>query len=97
MFRFRSIFRTAGGHDLMPTSKDPKRRQAQLGNLRADAATTHGAYSEAKVGPLRARFAGELAEQFGSVASAEEIEIAADRRARIQVINDCQPYAVGRH
>jgi hypothetical protein len=37
---------------------------------------------------LRARFAGELAEQFGSVASPEEIEIAADRRARIEVIND---------
>ena len=72
----------------MPTSKDPKRRQAQLRNLRADAATTHGAYSEANVGPLRARFAGELAAQFGSVASPEEIEIAADRRARIEVIND---------
>ena len=72
----------------MPTSKDPKRRQAQLGNLRADAATTHGAYSEAKVGPLRARFAGELAAQFGYLASREEIEIAADRRARIEVIND---------
>jgi hypothetical protein len=35
----------------------------------------------AKVGPLRARFAGELAEQFGSVASREEIAIAADRPA----------------
>jgi hypothetical protein len=49
----------------MPTSKDPKRRQAQLRNLRADAATTHGACSEAKVGPVRARCAGELAEKFG--------------------------------
>ena len=37
---------------------------------------------------MRARFAGELAEQFGSAASPEEIEIAADRRARIEVIDD---------
>ena len=83
MFRFRTSVHLphGAGHALMPTSKDPKRRQAQLGNLRADAASTHGAYSEAKLGPLRARFAGELAEQFGSVASPEEIEIAADRRA----------------
>jgi hypothetical protein len=35
---------------------------------------------------LRARFAGELAEQLGYLASPEEIAIAADRR--IEVIND---------
>jgi hypothetical protein len=48
----------------------------------------HGAYREAKLAPLRERLVGELAEQFGHVASRHEIELAADRRARIAVINE---------
>jgi hypothetical protein len=72
----------------MPTSKNAKARQRQLANLRPDAARKHGAYSEAKLAPLRERFVGELAEQFGHVASGHEIELAGDRRARIAVINE---------
>jgi hypothetical protein len=72
----------------MSISKDPKKRERQLGNLRPDAATKHGLYSEARLEPLRERFRAELAEQFGAFAAADELALAADRRAKIEVINE---------
>jgi hypothetical protein len=72
----------------MPPSRDPEKRAAQLRNLRPDAALKHGAYAEAKLEPLRERFAAELAEQFGAVASEDELRLAADRRAKVEVINE---------
>lgn len=71
----------------MPPSTNPKKRRAQLANLRPDAATKHGVYSEAKLAPLRERFVAELGEQFDGVATVDEIELAAERRAKLEVLN----------
>jgi hypothetical protein len=72
----------------MPPSKNPVARKRQLANLKPDAATKHGAYAEEKVAPLREQFAAELATQYGKIATPDELELAADRRARVKVISD---------
>jgi hypothetical protein len=72
----------------MPLSRDPDRRRRQLDNLNRGAATKHGAHSEAKLAPLRDRFLTELREQFGDVAGDDELTLAAERRAKLEVLND---------
>jgi len=72
----------------MPLSKDPKKRQAQLSNLRPDAAVKAGAFSESTLTPLREPFLVEFTRQFGHVAGVDELRLAADRRARIEAITE---------
>jgi hypothetical protein len=72
----------------MPISHDPEKRAAQLANLRPDAAIRHGVYSEAKLAPLRERFAAELSDQFGRLATPDELALAAARRAKREVLNE---------
>jgi hypothetical protein len=45
-------------------SEDPEKRKRQLGNLRPAGAVKHGATSEGKLKPLRAKHRGELLHRF---------------------------------
>jgi hypothetical protein len=67
----------------VPLSKDPESRSKQLANLRQNAATKHGAFSEVAIRPARERYAVELAEAFPS-ASAAEVAIQAQRLAQLE-------------
>ena len=51
----------------LPLSKDPDRRKKQLANLRPAGAAKHGATSERRLEPLRAKHRGELLEHFPQI------------------------------
>jgi hypothetical protein len=57
----------------IPISQDREKRTAQQANLRPDAATRDGGCSEAKLAPVRERFAAELSEQFGWLTLSDEL------------------------
>lgn len=69
----------------MPLSPDPEARKAQLANLRADAATVHGARSEAKLKPSRERYLTELRDQFPA-AGEDELIMQASRLAQMDLL-----------
>jgi hypothetical protein len=67
----------------MPASRDPVKHEAQLANLRQNAAVTHGAYSDAAIRPARERHLAELVEAFPNATHAERT-IQAQRLAQLE-------------
>ena len=71
----------------MPLSKDPVRRAKQLENLRPAGAVKHGATSERKLTPLRAKHRAELLQRFPQL-DAQRLSLLADLLARIELAGE---------
>ena len=74
----------------MPHSTDPQKAAIQVANLkqnRPENSSTHGAYSESMIRPLRERFLVELAEEFPS-ATERELRLLAHRFAQVELLGE---------
>src|ERR687884_13884 len=71
----------------MPLSKDPVRRAKQLDNLRPAGAVSHGATSERKLQPLRAKHRTELLRRFPRL-DEQRLSLLADLLARIDLAGE---------
>ncbi len=71
----------------MGVSSDPAKAAIQRANLRPNAATKHGAYSTAKLAPLREQFVIELRKAFPSAAD-DQISLLAHQRAQLAALGE---------
>ena len=73
---------------LCRVSDDPVKRERQLSGLDPQGALRHGAYSEARLAPLRDGFLARLRGEWGDVAVGDELGLQAHRLALIASVND---------
>lgn len=71
----------------MPLSTDPTRREKQLANLQPAGRATHGATSERKLAPLRAKHRADLVDRFPGI-DQHRLRLLCDLLARIDLATE---------